>query len=205
MSEPATTAPAARPARILRSAAVVGAMTAVSRVAGVVREQLMAYAFGTSLAKSAFNVAFQLPNLFRRLFGEGALASAFVPVYTDVLEKEGQEEANRLFARVAGLLVAVLSIISAIGILIALALQHWWFTPDSRWAMILPGRGPKYRDGRSIVLRRQAVKRARRPARRREALNWRPGCDIIPRPRFGGAPAWPIQSNASSPGTSAWT
>jgi len=138
MSEPATTAPAARPARILRSAAVVGAMTAVSRVAGVVREQLMAYAFGTSLAKSAFNVAFQLPNLFRRLFGEGALASAFVPVYTDVLEKEGPEEANRLFARVAGLLVAVLSIISAIGILIALALQHWWFTPDSRWAMILP-------------------------------------------------------------------
>ena len=64
-------APSARPAPILRSTAVVGHMTAVSRLAGFPREMLMATLFGAGVAKSAFNIAFQIPNLFRRLFGEG--------------------------------------------------------------------------------------------------------------------------------------
>lgn len=135
---PAPSTRSAAPARVLRSAAVVSAMTGVSRVAGLVREAVMAGAFGTGLAKSAFNIAFQLPNLFRRLFGEGALSAAFVPVYTDVLEHEGREAANRLVARVAGLLIAVLGSITAIGILVALALQHLWAVPGSPLAAILP-------------------------------------------------------------------
>jgi putative peptidoglycan lipid II flippase len=113
-------------------------MTAISRVAGLVREQLMAYAFGTGLAKSAFVVAFTIPNLFRRLFGEGALSAAFIPVYIDTREREGPEEANRLVGRVAGLLVAVLGVMTALGILLALALQQWCVPPESRWAAILP-------------------------------------------------------------------
>ena len=138
MTDTSPSTPEAKPAPILRSTAVVGGMTWFSRLAGVPREMLMAGLFGAGLEKSAFNIAFRIPNLFRRLFGEGALSAAFVPVFTEVLEREGQAAANRLASRVAGLLCASLSIITALGILLALALQHYWFTPDSRWAAILP-------------------------------------------------------------------
>ncbi len=134
----ASAAAPAAPARVLRSAAIVGAMTGISRIAGLLREQLMAYAFGTGLAKSAFVVAFTIPNLFRRLFGEGALSAAFIPVYIETREREGVEEANRLVGRVAGLLLATLGTLAALGILVALALQHWFVPPESRWAAILP-------------------------------------------------------------------
>jgi putative peptidoglycan lipid II flippase len=133
-----TDSPSPRAAPILRSTAVVGGMTWLSRVAGVPREMLMASLFGAGLAKSAFNIAFRIPNLFRRLFGEGALSAAFVPIFTEVHEREGAEAANRLANRIAGLLVAGLSIVTALGILLALALQQWWVPPESRWAAILP-------------------------------------------------------------------
>jgi putative peptidoglycan lipid II flippase len=111
-------------APILRSVAVVSSMTGVSRMLGLVREWLMAYFFGTSLQKSAFDVAFRIPNLFRRLFGEGALSAAFIPVYTETLKNEGPEEANRLASRIAGFLMAVLGSVTALGILASLGLQH---------------------------------------------------------------------------------
>jgi len=57
----------------------------LSRVLGFLREVLMAHFFGTTLAKSAFDIAFKFPNLFRRLFGEGALSAAFVPVFAEAL------------------------------------------------------------------------------------------------------------------------
>lgn len=114
----------ARHEPILRSVAVVGSMTGVSRILGLVREWLMAYYFGTSLQKSAFDVAFRIPNLFRRLFGEGALSAAFIPVYSETLAKEGPAVANRLASRIAGFLVAVLGVITAAGILLSLGLQH---------------------------------------------------------------------------------
>ncbi len=104
---------------------MVGSMTGVSRVLGLVREWLMAYFFGTSLQKSAFDVAFRIPNLFRRLFGEGALSAAFIPVYTETLKNEGSEVANRLASRIAGFLVAVLGTVTALGILLSLGLQHF--------------------------------------------------------------------------------
>jgi putative peptidoglycan lipid II flippase len=131
-------APAVQAAPILRSSSVVSHMTGISRLAGFPREMLMATLFGADVAKSAFNIAFQIPNLFRRLFGEGALSAAFVPIFTETLEREGQAAANRLASRVAGLLVATLSAITALGILLALALEHWWIAPDSRWAAIMP-------------------------------------------------------------------
>ncbi len=109
---------------ILKSVAVVGLMTGLSRILGLVREWLMAYFFGTSLQKSAFDVAFRIPNLFRRLFGEGALSAAFIPVYTETLKNEGPEAANGLASRIAGFLVAVLGSVTAVGILLTLGLQH---------------------------------------------------------------------------------
>jgi putative peptidoglycan lipid II flippase len=95
-------------------------------VLGLVREVLMAVIFGTSLAKSAFDVAFRIPNLFRRLFGEGALSAAFVPVFTEAREKEGPAAANQLFGRIGTLLAAVLLIIVGLGVLVLLGLEKTW-------------------------------------------------------------------------------
>lgn len=109
---------------ILRSVAMVGSMTGVSRILGLVREWLMAYFFGTSLQKSAFDVAFRIPNLFRRLFGEGALSAAFIPVYAEIRKNEGPQAANLLASRIAGFLVAALGTVTALGILLSFGLQH---------------------------------------------------------------------------------
>jgi putative peptidoglycan lipid II flippase len=114
---------------IMKSVAVVSLMTGLSRILGLFREWLMAYFFGTSLQKSAFDVAFRIPNLFRRLFGEGALSAAFIPVYAETLKAEGAEAANRLASRIAGFLVAVLGCVTAGGILLSFWLQR--LTEDS--------------------------------------------------------------------------
>jgi putative peptidoglycan lipid II flippase len=93
---------------LLQSALVVGLGTTSSRLLGFLREVLMAVFFGTSLAKSAFDIAFKIPNLFRRLFGEGALSAAFVPVFTETRKQEGLHAAGQLAGRVAGLMALVL-------------------------------------------------------------------------------------------------
>lgn len=102
---------------VIRSTAAISRFTALSRVLGLVREILMATAFGTSLAQSAFVVAFAVPNLFRRLFGEGALSAAFVPVFTESLEKESREQAWVLAHRVITLSGTVLAALCIVGVL----------------------------------------------------------------------------------------
>ncbi len=123
--------------RVLRSVSVVSLMTAVSRVLGLVREIVMAYFFGTSALKSAFDLAFIVPNLFRRLFGEGALSSAFVPVFSESLVKEGRDSALRFAVRVISLLVVVLGAVTLLGILLTWPLERL-LPPDSRWLIPLP-------------------------------------------------------------------
>jgi putative peptidoglycan lipid II flippase len=76
--------------RVIRSAGLVSVFISISRVFGLIRDMAMAAFFGSSLAMDAFVVAFTIPNLFRNLFGEGALSSAFVPVFTETLEKQGR-------------------------------------------------------------------------------------------------------------------
>jgi putative peptidoglycan lipid II flippase len=112
-------------------------MTAVSRVLGLAREIAMAYFFGTSALKSAFDLAFIIPNLFRRLFGEGALSSAFVPVFSEALVKEGRDSAYRFAVRVISLLAAVLGAVTLLGILATWPLAQV-LPPDSRWLLPLP-------------------------------------------------------------------
>ena len=72
---------------LTRNASLIGSATLLSRVLGMARDILTASYFGTGLAMSAFVVAFTIPNLFRKLFGEGALTGAFIPVFTEYLEK----------------------------------------------------------------------------------------------------------------------
>ena len=79
---------------VLRKVGVVSAMTAISRVFGLVREILMAHFFGTGTLQSAFVIAFRIPNLFRRLFGEGALGAAFIPVFAEIERTEGHDRAQ---------------------------------------------------------------------------------------------------------------
>jgi len=90
----------------------VSLFTTLSRILGFLREVLMGYFFGTTLAKSAFDIAFKFPNLFRRLFGEGALSAAFVPIFAEALENEGADAARQLAGRVATLLCTVLMMIT---------------------------------------------------------------------------------------------
>lgn len=104
--------------RVFRATVIVSGCTATSRVLGFVREILMAVFFGTSLAKSAFDVAFRIPNLFRRLFGEGALSAAFIPVFTASLEQEGRDAANGLANKTITMLAVSLTAIVCAGLLI---------------------------------------------------------------------------------------
>ncbi|MEI7752639.1 MAG: lipid II flippase MurJ, partial [Candidatus Omnitrophota bacterium] len=71
----------------MKAAAVVGVMTLVSRILGLIRDIVSAKTFGTSWQWDAFLYAFMLPNLFRRIVGEGGLTSAFIPVYNEVAAK----------------------------------------------------------------------------------------------------------------------
>ena len=130
-------APAKGGAGILKSAAVVGAMTMLSRVLGLAREQLMAHFFGISALKSAFDVAFTVPNLFRRLFGEGALSSAFIPVFGETARRKSAAEAFAFGARVLTLLFCALGLIVAVAVAAAFALER--VAPEgSAWPATLP-------------------------------------------------------------------
>lgn len=124
-------------ARLVKSASIVSAMTMLSRIGGLVREMIMAHFFGTSALKSAFDIAFIVPNLFRRLFGEGALAGAFIPVFNRELNDNGRARANKLAMHVVGLLIVVLSLIVAVGIGITYLIPP--FLPSgSYWLLPLP-------------------------------------------------------------------
>jgi putative peptidoglycan lipid II flippase len=90
----------------------VGGLTLVSRLAGFVRDALMAAVLGTGPAADAFFAAFRFPNLFRRLFAEGAFNTAFVPMFAGALERHGPDAALDLAARIMSWLVALLVVVT---------------------------------------------------------------------------------------------
>lgn len=94
--------------RLLRSTAVVGLFTMASRVLGFIREIMFAAYIGAGAAMDVFLTAFQFPNLFRRIFAEGAFNSAFVPLYGEKLEKEGTDEAREFAREVAAVLATAM-------------------------------------------------------------------------------------------------
>ncbi|MDF7808960.1 murein biosynthesis integral membrane protein MurJ [Pontiellaceae bacterium B12219] len=104
--------------KVIRSAGVVGSFTLLSRGLGMLRDIIIAYYFGTSLLASAFFVAFTIPNLFRRLFGEGALSAAFIPIFIETRTKQGDRDAWDMAAKVITMTAALLSVIAIIGVLI---------------------------------------------------------------------------------------
>ncbi|MBR4615240.1 MAG: lipid II flippase MurJ, partial [Kiritimatiellae bacterium] len=96
-----------RTSGLLRNVFTVGSWTALSRVLGFVREMLQSRLIGAGMEQSAFTYAFMVPNLARRLFGEGALTSAFVPVFKEQVEAGRLDDARRL-ARAVSTMVALM-------------------------------------------------------------------------------------------------
>ncbi|MFY9222639.1 MAG: murein biosynthesis integral membrane protein MurJ [Blastocatellia bacterium] len=88
----------------------------LSRIAGLVRERIFASYFGNSDAGDAFKSAQKIPNFLQNLFGEGVLSASFIPVYSGLLAKEQEEEANRLAGVVASLLTLITTILVLLGI-----------------------------------------------------------------------------------------
>lgn len=101
---------------LLRAASTVSLLTLASRITGLVRDQLIAAQFGASAATDAFNVAFRIPNLFRRLFAEGAFSQAFVPLLAATREREGDPGTHALVDAVATVLVWVLAATCVVGV-----------------------------------------------------------------------------------------
>jgi putative peptidoglycan lipid II flippase len=101
---------------VVRAAGIVSGAVGLSRITGLVRETVMAALFGASAANDAFLVGFRIPNLTRDLFAEGALSSAFVPVFTQYLTNKGKREAVQLSNLVATALIMIVGLICALGI-----------------------------------------------------------------------------------------
>ena len=101
---------------LFKSASTVSLFTLLSRITGLVRELLIASTFGASAMTDAFNVAFRIPNLFRRLFAEGAFSQAFVPVLAASKAQNGEAATKLLIDRVATLLTWALLLTCIIGV-----------------------------------------------------------------------------------------
>ena len=105
--------------RILKAAGVVGAATLLSRILGYIRDAVIAWYFGAGHSSDAFIAAFRIPNLLRKLFGEGAISNAFIPVLTDYLTEDGQDEGMRLARSALFVMSILLVVLSICGILLA--------------------------------------------------------------------------------------
>ncbi len=104
---------------LLRAASTVSLLTLASRITGLVRDQLVAAQFGAGAVTDAFNVAFRLPNLLRRLFAEGAFSQAFVPFLAATRGRDGDEATQALIDAVATVLLWALLATSVLGIVAA--------------------------------------------------------------------------------------
>jgi putative peptidoglycan lipid II flippase len=118
---------------ILRAAGVVGSATLTSRIFGYVRDMVIAYFFGTASAADAFFVAFRIPNLFRRLFAEGSLTVAFIPIFFEYLVKESKKDALEFANIVFTFLSIILVVLCCLGVTfspIIIKLMAWGFADD---------------------------------------------------------------------------
>jgi len=106
---------------LVRAITTVGGFTLLSRVFGFLRDILIANFLGAGMIADAFFVAFRFPNLFRRLFAEGAFAAAFVPIFSGLLEQEGREKAQE-FASQA---LSVLAVILAVFVIVIEIIMPW--------------------------------------------------------------------------------
>jgi putative peptidoglycan lipid II flippase len=110
--------------KLARSAGWVGLLTFASRILGLLRDAVMAAIFGKN-STDAFLAANTIPNVFRRLLAEGALTIAFIPVYTEYREKQGEAPAAEMLKNAVGATLLVLALVTALGM---------FFAPQLVWA-----------------------------------------------------------------------
>ncbi len=103
--------------QIVRAAGVLGFATIISRIMGMVRDMVVSRLFGAGLATDAFFAAFQIPNMLRRFFAEGALTAAFVPTFSEYYTKRGEQEARDLANACFTLLTIIMALLTLVGIL----------------------------------------------------------------------------------------
>lgn len=113
---------------VARSAGIVSIAIFMSRITGLIREMVMAQKFGAGFAYDAFLLGFRIPNLTRDLFAEGALSSAFVPVFTAYLVRGEKEEAARLSNLVATAIICIVGLVCVLGIVFG-PLLVWLLAP----------------------------------------------------------------------------
>ncbi len=109
---------------LLKALTTVSGMTLLSRVTGLARESLQAVLFGAGVQMDAFQAAFRLPNILRRMFAEGAFSQAFVPILAEYQRQRGDDATRDLVGRVGALLALVLLGVTALGVLAAPALVY---------------------------------------------------------------------------------
>jgi putative peptidoglycan lipid II flippase len=102
--------------KIAKAAVVVGGATLLSRIFGFIRDMVVAQLFGAGMASDAFFVAFRIPNLLRRLVGEGSLTASFIPVYSEYIAQKTKEEGNELVQISFSVLSVFLILITTLGI-----------------------------------------------------------------------------------------
>lgn len=128
MSDPGSPNP--EKSQLGRAAGIVSVFTLLSRVLGLVRDMIIARRFGSGMVTDAFFVAFRIPNLLRRLFAEGSLSIAFIPVFTEYLLRKSREDALELARVVLTVLSLVLAIVTVAGVVaspLIVRLQAWGF------------------------------------------------------------------------------
>jgi len=108
--------------KLLQSTFVIGLMTLVSRISGLIRDNIFAQVMGSQMVADVFFVAFRIPNFFRRLFGEGAFSAAFVPVFAEYDVNHSAEDGRRFLALVSGRLMLILLGVTLVGVIFAPAL-----------------------------------------------------------------------------------
>jgi len=102
---------------IAKAAGIVGGATLLSRIFGFIRDMVVALLFGAGTSTDAFFVAFRIPNLLRRLVGEGSLTASFIPVYSEYLNQKTKAEGDELVSASFSILTVALIIITGLGIL----------------------------------------------------------------------------------------
>jgi putative peptidoglycan lipid II flippase len=113
--EPSRPCSETRSAGFVAHAKLISILTLLSRVLGMARESVVANYFGATIVSQNFSVAFSIPNLFRKLLGEGALSAAFIPLYAQALKTGDKDEANRFAAASFNLLAATLVVLTVVG------------------------------------------------------------------------------------------
>lgn len=122
------------------AALLVASGILLSRLAGLIRQTMMARYLGAGFAADAFNAAFRIPNLLQNLFGEGVLSASFIPEYAGLLGRGKEAEATRLAGAVVGMLALVSSVIVALGVVTApwlVAVVANGFTGEKRELTVL--------------------------------------------------------------------